>query len=348
MRVLITGANGHIGCHVTRAVAAEGWTPVAFVRPGSDRRGLAGVKCELREGDLTDAASVRRAMEGIEAVMHVGAVHRNAEATDGEMARTALDGTTAVLEAAAAAKVRRLVLTSSGATVGFAPDPSKPLDESHHQQRTSSPYTRAKVEQERLALALGAKLGVEVVVTNPTGVFGPRDYRLTPATRGLIGLLQGDPAIFHLCVTDVRDVGASHVLAWKKGAAGQRYLVAGDQLSPRQVADLFAELGGARPMAVRPPAFVLRFVIGRAEKKAKREQVDPPASLANLEDLAGGHLAYDAGRSRRELGMTYRPAKDVLRDSFRWLLHVKALKPKVEERVRAALGSAAVPDSDWT
>lgn len=347
MRVLVTGANGHIGSHVVRELIAAGATAIALVRPKSDRRGLTGVTCELREGDLLDAASVRKATEGVDAVIHVGAVHANAEKTPGEMERTAMDGTRAVLEAAAEAKVKRVVLCSSGATVGFTRDPARPLDERHHQLKTRSPYIAAKVAQERFALTEATRLGLELVVLNPSGVFGPRDYRLTPATRALVGLLQGDPAFLHLCVTDVRDVARAHVLALQQGAPGQRYLVTGDVLSPAQLSALTAQTAGIKPPVFRPPAFLLRFIIGRAEKKARAAGIDPPASLSSLEDLDGGNLVYDSGRSRRELGLTYRPAREVLTDAWQWLLHVNALKPKVAAKVRATLGAAAAPDPQW-
>lgn len=348
MKVLVTGANGHIGNHVVRATLEAGWEPFGFVRPGSDRRALTGLKCVVREGDLRDAASVARAMEGVEAVMHVGAVHRNATAEKDEMQNAAFDGTRAVFVAAAEQGVRRVVLTSSGATVGFAKDPAKPFDESHHQERTASAYIRAKVEQEKLARELAGELGVEVVIVNPSGVFGPRDYRLTPATRAIVGLLQGDPAFLHICLTDVRDVGRAHVLAFEKGEPGERYIITGDNVSPKQLVGLLGEVVGVRPMVFRPPGFLLRFIVGRAEKKAARDGSDPPTTLAAIEDVDGGHLAYDSTRSRQELGMEYRDPKTVLRDTARWLLHVDALKPKVAAKVRAALGAAAAPDPDWT
>lgn len=347
MRVFVTGANGHIGSHVVRAVHEAGASAIAFVRPGSDRRALDGVPCEVREGDLLDAASVERAMQGAEAVIHVGAVHRNMTPDPEDIVRPAVEGTRAVLDAADKHGVRRVVLTSSGATVGFAKDPVKPLDESARQERTESPYIRGKVEQERLALERAARGGPEIVVLNPSGVFGPRDYRLTPATRALVGLLSGDPAFLGVCFTDVRDVARAHVIALEKGRPGERYLITGELATPQQVAALFDEVGGVRPSVFRPPGFLLRFIAGRAEKKAAREGSDPPVTRAALADLDGGHLLYDSARSKSELGMTYRGAKDVLTDSFRWLLFVDALKPKVAAKVRAKLGPAAAPDPDW-
>lgn len=348
MRILVTGANGHIGGHVVRAVLDAGFTAVAFARPGSDRRALAGLACEVREGDLLDAASVDRAMDGVEAVMHVGAVHRNMTRDPEDIVRPAVRGTEAVLDAAEKHGVKRVVLTSSGATVGFTKDASKPLDESAHQTRLKSPYIRGKVEQERLALERAKSGSVEVIVLNPSGVFGPRDYRLTPATRALVGLLQGDPAFLGVCLTDVRDVARAHVLALEKGRSGERYLITGDAVTPKGVAALFDEVGGVRPPVFRPPGFLLRFLVGRAEKQALRDGTDPPTTRDALDDVDGGHLVYDATRSKAELGMTYRGGKDVLTDAFRWLLFMDALAPKAAAKVRAKLGGRAAPDADWT
>ena len=252
-----------------------------------------------------------------------------------------------MLEAAAKAGVKRVVVTSSGATVGFGKDPARPLDESHRQERRASAYIRAKLEQEALALEAAKAGRTEVVVLNPSGVFGPRDYRLTPATRAIVGLLQGDPAFLHVCATDVRDVARAHVLALEKGKSGERTLITGEQLAPKQLSALFAEVAGVKVPVFRPPLFLLKLIIGRAEKKAQRDGTDPPTTRAAIEDVDGGHLVYDSARSKAELGMTYRSAREVLTDTFRWLLHVKALKPKVAARVRAALGERAAPDPDW-
>lgn len=347
MRVLVTGANGHIGSHVVRAVQATGATVVAFVRPGSDRRGLDGLAYETREGDLLDASSVDRAIEGVDAVMHVGAVHRNMTRDPEEIVRPAVLGTRAVLDAAEKHGVKRVVLTSSGATVGFTKDLRKPLDERAHQTRARSAYIRAKVEQEHLALERARAGRVEVVVLNPSGVFGPRDYRLTPATKALVGLLHGDPAFLGVCLTDVRDVARAHVLALEKGRSGERYIVTGDNVLPAELVGLFSAVGGIRPIALRPPGWLLRFIIGRAERKAAQDGSDPPTTRATIDDVDGGHLLYDATRSKAELGMTYRGGEEVLTDAFRWLLFANALKPKVAAKVRAKLGARSAPDPDW-
>ncbi|MFO0696905.1 MAG: NAD-dependent epimerase/dehydratase family protein [Polyangiales bacterium] len=348
MRVLVTGATGHIGSNTVRAALEIGWDVVALARPGSRRTALEGLEVEIREGDLLDAEAVARAVQGVEAVLHVGAVHRQATADPDLLIRPAVEGTRHVLEAASKAGVGRVVVTSSGATVGFGLDPDHPLDESHRLETAKSAYTRAKIEQEKLALSWVGKPGApEIVVLNPSGVLGPYDYRITPATRSILGLLGGDPAFLALCPTDVRDVGAAHVLAAERGRPGERYLITGDVVKPKQLAALFGELTGVRPLTIRPPAFLLKLAIGGKEKQAIRDGGDTAASRDAVDDLAGGHLVYDSKKSREELGMRYRPAREVLVDTLRWLLFVNVLAPKVAARVRAKLGERAAPDPDW-
>jgi dihydroflavonol-4-reductase len=342
--ILVTGANGHVGCHLVRACREAGHRPVAFVRRGSDRRGLAGVEVELREGDLLDAAAVRNAMAGVDVVFHAGAVHRNWAPTPEAITEPAVAGTRNVL---AAAGTRRVVYCSTGATIGFADDVAKPLAEGASLATAKSAYVRGKIEAEKVALEAAAK-GQDVVVLNPSGIFGPRDYRLTPATRAIIGILSGDPSFIGVCLTDVRDVARAHVAAIEKGRRGERYLVTGDPLAPRALAALFADVAGVKPPTMRPPTWLLKFLVGRMEKKAAAAGDDAPASRDAIDDLGKRHLVYDSGKSRRELGVTYRGARDVLVDACRWLLHVNALKPKVAAKVRAALGDQAKPDADWS
>ncbi len=348
MRILITGANGHIGNHLCRVARGRDWSPIAFVRPGSDCSALADLELETREGDLLDAASVAAAMDGVDAVFHAGAAHRNFAKDPAEIVRPSVEGTRNVLSAMKSKGVKKLVFTSSGATVGFSPDTSKPYDESHFMDAPTNPYIRGKVEAEKLVAASDAADEVEAVIVNPSGVFGPRDYRITPAMQAIVGLLSGDPAFLHVCVTGVDDVAEGHARALERGERGERYILTGDNLTPAEVSALFHEVGGVKPPTFRPPGFLIRFLAGRAEKKAAREGTDAPITRTAIADLGAGDLVYDASKSKRALGMSYRPAREVLSDTFRWLLFRNALAPKVDKRVRAALGDAASPDPSWS
>lgn len=343
---LVTGANGHIGSHVLRAVADAGWTPVGFVRPASDRRPLWGVDAELREGDILDPATLVPAFDGIDVVFHVAGSHRNFAPQPTSITDPTVEGTRNVLAAARTVGVRRVVHTSSGATIGFAEDPAKPLDEGSALVTPAGVYTKAKVFAEQVALNAAAR-GQDVVVVNPSGVLGPWDYRLTPATRALIGLVQGDPAFLALTLTGVEDVATGHVAAARRGESGQRYLLTGDVLPPAQLSSLLGDVTGIAPTNLLPPKWMLRSVASRAEARAARDGTDAPITKGVVDDVWGRHLAYDSTKARTRLGVVFRSARDVLVDTFRWLLYIDALRPKVAATVAATLGDRAGPAPTW-
>jgi hypothetical protein len=114
------------------------------------------------------------------------------------------------------------------------------------------------------------------------------------------------------------------------------------------VAALFADVAGIKPSQLRPPTWLLKLLVGRMEKKAAATGGDAPASRDAIDDLGKRHLVYDSSKSRRELGVSYRGARDVLVDTCRWLLHVNAQKPKIAAKVRDKLGAQAVSDLDWS
>lgn len=347
MRALVTGASGHIGSHVVRAAREAGMEPIALVRAGSDRRALAGLGVEEREGDILDPASLRAAMPGVEIVFHVAAAHRNFAGDPAEIIRPAIEGTENVLAAARRAGVRRVVYTSTGATVGFTTDPAKALTEDDFLETAEAPYARAKIAAEKIAREAAEAGDLEIVILNPSGVFGPLDYKVTPATRALVGLVTGDPVFLHLSVTDVRDVATCHVLAAQKGTPGRRYLETGPVTSPAELRELCAKLTGIRPMSFTPPRFLASLGAGLMEMKARASKTDATVTRAIVNDAYGKHLVYDSSRARAELGATFRSAEDTLRDAYRWLVFIEAVPPKVAAKIRAAMGAASAPDPGW-
>lgn len=336
-RVLVTGANGHLGANLVRAAVARGDEVRALVRPGSDTRGLRGVEAPIVKGNVLDEASLVAAMQGCALVLHAAAVYKNWARDPDEIVRPAVAGTRNVLAAAQKAGVRRVVVTSSNATIGYSKDPARPLDESSTMHHPKSPYIRAKCESEALALALGAERGIDVVVVNPCGILGRHDWRLTPTTRAVRAIVDGGPVVVGVAVTDVRDVAAGHLLAADHGTPGRRYLLSGDNVTPAEQADIFARLLGRRPGVFTPPAALLRALALTQETIARFGGKDPELTRDILDDVAGGCLFYDATRAKRELGWTHRPASDALEDTVRWLLFVDAVKPNVARRLRATL-----------
>jgi dihydroflavonol-4-reductase len=336
-RILVTGANGHLGANLVRAALARGDEVRALVRRGSDVRGLRGTTAEVVRGNVLDEGSLVPAMVGCATVLHAAAVYKNWARDPDEIVRPAVAGTRRVLEAAKKAGVRRVVVTSSNATIGYPSDPDHPLDESSFMREPKSAYIRAKCESEALALALGPELGVEVVVVNPCGIIGRHDWRVTPTMRAIRDVVNGGPIVLAVALTDVRDVAAGHLLAADRGAPGRRYLLSGDNLTPSQQADAFARLLGRRPKTFAPPALLLRGLAFAQETAARLGGREPELTRDILDDVAGGCLVYDSTRARTELGWTARPGAEAIEDAVRWLLFIDAVKPAIARRLRASL-----------
>lgn len=335
MRVLITGATGHLGANLVREALAEGHQVRALVRRSSDRVALRGLEIETAEGDLLDPDSLAAAMSGVEVVHHAAAVYRNwARDEEAEIVRPSVEGTAHVLRAASAAGVARVVHCSSNATIGY-PRSREPWDESHRMEGAKSAYIRAKCLAERLGL--GASLGVEVVVVNPCGNLGPWDLRLTPTTTALREMAGGGPSVLDLAITHVADLSRGMLLAAAKGRPGERYLLSGDNCTREWIAETLTELTGRRVKAMQPPWLVMRLIAWNEERKARNGSArDAGLTADQLADVWGGSLFYDSTRARTELGWSARPAREVLVDSLSWLAFRRELPEDVAQRVLAA------------
>ena len=180
MDALVTGGTGFIGANVVRELVAAGASVRVLARAGGDRRALAGVNVEIVEGDLLDAASVRRAVSGVQVVYHVAADYRLWTPDPATLYRTNVDGTRAVLQAAGDAGVRRVVHTSSVGALGIPKD-GRPGTEDTPVTLDDmvGHYKRSKFLSEQAALDF-ARRGLDVVVVNPSAPIGPWDVKPTP------------------------------------------------------------------------------------------------------------------------------------------------------------------------
>lgn len=343
-RALVTGANGHIGANLVRELALAGHEVVAFVREGSDTTGLSGVSHTLVRGDVRDAAAVERGMDGCELVFHLGTPYAVWAKDPATIVEPALRGVENVLRAAKTRGVRRVVVTSSSNAVGFSTDPSKPRDESRWNDRTHSPYIKAKNEQEKRCWALAKELGLDVVTVLPTAVLGRYDYRRTPTMGPFTDALTGKgPVPFAMNLVDVRDVAHTHLLAAEKGRPGERYLAGGTDVDVKTLATMIEKVTGKRPAEGLPPVWVLRIVATLVAPIAWMTGNPPPISHDLLDDAAGGNAVFDCSKARKELGLEPRGPDEVVREVVRWALFMGWLPPALAERVRAT----HAPDPDW-
>ena len=226
MSNLVTGATGFVGSAVARALLARGESVRVLVRRGSDRANLAGLDVAPVEGDLTDPASLARAVAGCARVFHVAADYRIWVPDPAPMLAANVGGTTALMLAAAEAGVSRIVYCSSVAALGLTKDGS-PADETTPVTEATvvGIYKKSKFRAEQSVLDLVRGRGLPAVIVNPAAPVGPRDIKPTPTGKMIADAAAGRmPAYVEtgLNIVHVDDVAAGHLLAADRGTVGER------------------------------------------------------------------------------------------------------------------------------
>jgi dihydroflavonol-4-reductase len=344
-RLLVTGANGHVGSNLCRLLVDEGHDVVALVRKSSDLRGLVGVDVEYKHGDILDAESVRAAARGVQSVFNVAAVYATSGHSVEEIMRPAVEGTENVLRAAAAQGVERVVQTSTAGAIGFSHSPDIVLDETHWNDDPQMTYFVAKTKSERLAWEVADELDIDMVTVNPTGIFGQYDYRITPSTSLIRGFLEGSSmsAQGGASIVDVRDVARGHLLALEKGRRGERYLLVAENLDLRELASMVTELTGIQVLHAPLPRWMIPVAIpctGLLMRALGKKDI---TTVQQAREFIGRWGWYDSSKSKAELGFEARPARETLDHTIRWLVHSGALSPKVDQRLQEKYP----PDPAW-
>lgn len=317
---LVTGATGFVGSAVARKLLAAGFRLRLLTRKGSDRRNLAGLEAEIVEGDLTDAASLARAVAGCGAVFHVAADYRLWAPNPDELYQANVEGTRALLQAAVAASVGRIVYTSSVAVLGIPKD-GTPGDENTPVTVADmiGHYKRSKFLAEEVARGFAA-IGAPVVIVNPSTPIGPRDVKPTPTGRVVRDAAAGKmPAYVDtgLNVAHVDDVADGHLLAYFKGAIGERYVLGGTDLSLREILEIIADIVGRKPPKISLPHAAVMPVAYVAEALARITGRPPVATIEEIR-MSKKRMFFSCAKAQRELGYAPRPARVALEDAVRW------------------------------
>jgi dihydroflavonol-4-reductase len=319
--VLVTGATGFVGSAVLRALVDRGEAVRVLARPSSPRRNLDGVACEVVEGDMTDAASMTRAMDGVRQLYHVAADYRLWARDPRELRRANLNGAQAVMGAALAAGVERIVYTSSVATLRAADaatvvDETAPLTEAE----AIGAYKQSKVAAERLVERMVAEQGLSAVIVNPSTPIGPRDIKPTPTGRMVLEAAQGKIPAFvdtGLNLVHVDDVAAGHLLAMDRGRIGERYILGGQDLSLRDMLAEIAVLSGRKAPTLALPRGPLYPLAVLAEGWAQVTGKEPMLTRDALK-MASHHMFFSSAKAERELGYSARPHGEALAGALAW------------------------------
>lgn len=318
--ILQTGANGFLGASVARLLLARGDAVRALLRPGSDRSTLAGLPIEAATGDVTDPASLGPAMAGVDGVIHAAADYRIFVPDPARMAEVNVAGTGHVMRAALAAGVARVVHVSSVATLKPRPDGSPATEaDAAAPDEAIGPYKRSKTEAERLVEAMVAQDGLNAVIVNPSTPIGPFDRRPTPTGRVILEAARGRmPAYVEtgLNLVHVEDCAASVIAALDHGAAGERHILGGQDVTLAEMLGFIAAECGHRPPFRLPRAPLWPLALA-AEGVARVTGREPMLTQDGLR-MAAQRMFFASDKAARVLGHRARPWQEGVRDAIAW------------------------------
>ncbi|HEV2274672.1 MAG TPA: hopanoid-associated sugar epimerase [Acidobacteriaceae bacterium] len=321
MKVFVTGATGFVGSHVAQELVRRGIEIRILVRPSSPVENLEGLPAETFPGDLLDPESLRPAVSGCDAVMHLAADYRLWVTDPRRMYSINVDGTRELLRIAREENVPRFVYTSSVATMGFLSDGSIVDEETPVSlSQMIGHYKRSKFLGEQEAIA-AARSGQKVIILNPTTPIGSNDIKPTPTGRIIVDFLNRKfPAYVDtgLNLVDVREVARTHVDALTLGRSGQRYILGGENLTLKQILDKMSAITGLPSPTLRVPhlaAMIFAFFDQTISGKLRGRE---PRATVEAVRMGKKKMFASSAKAERELNFRAVPVYGALRSAIDW------------------------------
>jgi dihydroflavonol-4-reductase len=258
---------------------------------------------------------------GCDSLFHVAADYRLWVPNPETMYETNVKGTQALILAAAEAGVKRMIYTSSVATLGINQDgipaneetPSSLLSMTGH-------YKRSKFMAEQVVQQMTDEHKLPLVIVNPSTPIGPRDIKPTPTGRIVVDTLcDRMPAYVNtgLNIAHADDVAHGHLLAHAHGEPGQRYILGGENMTLLEILQMIDRIRGKQTKRLSLPVKLILPAAWLMEKMAVVTQMEPRATMDSLR-MARKKMFYSSDKAVRELGYRYRPAAEALEDAMTW------------------------------
>ena len=323
MKVFLTGATGFVGSHVARAYAAEGAELRLLARATSKLAAIEGLAAEVVVGDLREPESLRTAMRGCDALVHVAADYRLWVRDPKEMYAANVDGTRELLRIAREEGVAKVVYTSSVATMGFKADGTI-VDEKTPVSLAEmiGVYKRSKFMAEQEAIA-AARAGQHVMILNPTTPIGAGDAKPTPTGRIVVDFLNRKfPAYVDtgLNLVDVSEVARMHVVALERGTPGERYILGGENLTLKQILDRMSAITGLpSPRMKVPHAVAMTFAFFDETITGRLLGKEPRATVEAVR-MGKKKMFASSAKAERELGLQMLPVDASLKAAMEWFV----------------------------
>jgi dihydroflavonol-4-reductase len=319
---LVTGAAGHLGNSLVRALTNKGNKVRASVRNLVFQEPFADIDCEVIQADLLDKKTLMPALTGIEVLYQVAAVFTHwSKDPQKEIIDANLQLTRNILEAAAEQGVKKIVYISSIAALDRA---KPPLNETMWNKNFQNPYFHAKTVSEQLAWELADKLNISMVAILPSAMIGPNAYgRLTPTMRTIMNILQNkypyDPG-FNFNFVHIMDVADGIISAARKGRSGERYILATEPaVSLRTVMEIAQGLFSDIKIPATLEYEALSKLASLAEAESRRTGQPPALQQANIDLYYQADIRFDISKAKNELGFAPMPPLEAIKQTLLYL-----------------------------
>jgi dihydroflavonol-4-reductase len=321
---LVTGATGHVGNVLVRKLLERGEKVRALILPGECRESISGLNVEACEGDILNLDSVFKSMRGVRGVFHLAGVISIMPGSNSFVHKVNVDGTKNILRAAMESGIKKLIYTSSIHAIKRVEDGIIDEKVPYDTNNPYGAYDRSKAEA-TLDVLNAAHSGLEAVVTCPTGVIGPFDFR-----GSMMGAVIHDAAIAKPALyvdgaydfVDVRDVADGLISAAESGKRGESYILSGQKITVRYMLETVREITGRNFLQLKIPFDLAKFAALFTPLYYQFANATPRFTPYSLEVLKSNSNISHA-KATRELGYAPRSLYESLKDTVKWFLEKK-------------------------
>jgi len=335
--IFVTGSTGFIGTKLVNELIRQGHIVHALTRATSNRDGLEHERIKLVQGDIMNRDSLIAGMKGCTHIFHLAAYAKNWASDPKIFYNQNVIGMKNVFDAAKQINVQRAVWTST--IVTFGPTALGVVGDETMPRITPKYYTEYE-ETKSIAEKEALKMAAEefpVVMVNPTRVYGPG--KLTEGNSVSLMIDQYDRGLMPIILnhglnignyTFVDDLVRGHILAMEKGRIGERYIIGGENASLKHFFEIVDEVSGKKHFQLNLPPRVGLGYGGIQKFAAEKFGIYPQITTGWVETFLQD-WAYSCKKAERELGYTYTPLIEGIRQTYEWILQQRQLRKKKHE-----------------
>jgi farnesol dehydrogenase len=324
MKIFITGGTGFIGRRLTERLAAEKHQVILLLRDPAKAEGLKSTQIIFMQGDIFDNDVLRKGMQGCDWVFHMAAFTKPWAKDKSLPFKTNVTGTINVIEAAIENNIKKVIITSTGGTIGYSKD-GKAVDESTNPDpEYCTAYDKTKAEAEKIAINYSRK-NIQIIIVNPTRVYGPgllsKSNSLTMIIKqylsGYWRIIPGNADLIGNYVF-IDDIVEGHILAARNGRNGERYILGGENLSFREFFSIIGEESGrTRRIFILPVSLIKLFI--KLSALLTGITGIPPLITRDWLDKYMNNWIVSSDKAARELGYKITPFRKGIAVTIQWL-----------------------------